>query len=167
MYTYVFITRNCKNNVYLILCGVASIHLNVIVHLAIQVFFDLTELFWEVYSIGSEMDDQKRINYALVDLNVTWDGVGAADEARQGKGLDGFKITAMAQLQVCRKDGCHLGDVDEYYIWHQGGAKTRESKIATTSAVGGWSLREDWETVETSSARGVEWLKLVANSNND
>ncbi len=130
-------------------------------------FFVCSELFWKVYSIRSEMDDQKRINYALVDLNVIWDGIGAADQARQGKGLDGFKITAMAQLQVCRWHGCHLEDVDKYYIWHQGGPKTRESKIETTSAVDGWSLREDWETVETSSARGVEWLKLVANSNND
>ena len=42
---------------------------------------------------------------------VTWDTDGISGRERFGEGVNGFKVTALSQNQVCRKRNCRRKDV--------------------------------------------------------
>ena len=130
--------------------------------------FPLTELFWREVSnlalpLKGESDDQRRINYALKAMNVTWDKRSIIEHESHGVGQHGFKVTALPQVHVCRSSLCLLKQRREYYIWHKGGQKTRGSKIHSASQAHSWFLRPEWENITHSSlATGEEWLQILA-----
>ena len=99
----------------------------------------------------------------MLAMNITWDSESVRTMESHGKGERGFKVTALSQLQVCRMGQCHAENADHYYIWHKGGHKTRDSKIKTSSEIGSWYVKSNWETITMEmTAKGVEWLRKIA-----
>ena len=123
-----------------------------------------SELFWDTWNKGvGGADDQKRLNYVMSAMTITWDSKSVRAVESHAKGERGFKVTALSQLQVCRLGKCHARDVGHYYIWHKGGGKNRDSKIKTSSEIGSWYLKKDWESItRETTAKGVEWLRKIS-----
>ena len=57
-----------------------------------------------------------KVNNALAAMNVMWDTDGISGRERFGEGVNGFKVTALSQNQVCRQRNCRKKDVARYYI---------------------------------------------------
>ena len=143
-------------------------------HIHKQGDFFLTDILWQIVNERDEEvtliepkfyahDDQVRLNYALDAVNITWDGKSTATTECLGGGANGVKATAMSHLQVCRLNTCKVENADRYYIWHKGGVKSRNSKIETSSEIGSWYLKEDWESItRETTAKGVEWLRKIS-----
>ena len=94
---------------------------------------------------------------------VTWDTDGISGRESFGEGVNGFKVTALSQNQVCRQRNCRRKDVARYYVWHKGGGKNRGSKIRSSAKIGSWYLKKDWENITmVTTARGVEWLRKMS-----
>ena len=63
----------------------------------------------------------------------------------------------------CRGECCDVEDV-QYYVSHGGGKLGNfTSKVDSAKKRGVWFLREDWQTVSTSStSTGIEWLRHLS-----
>lgn len=120
-----------------------------------------TEYFWKVYSRMRDQDDQRRINHALAHMGVRWKKRNSLVFDTNGKGIGGFRVSALSQRSICRMKRCYTRLASRYFVWHKGGGKMNIGK-KKAGALSFWYLRGDWKNItNSSSAKGVAWLREV------
>ena len=105
------------------------------------------------------LNDQVKMNNALQAMDPTWENTADKDflyDDWRATTPDGFKITILPSKYMCRQM-CDITKVEQYYVWHRGGSRNTEGKMAYAQRGGLWFLRSDWESRE-SSFKGEEWL---------
>ncbi len=112
--------------------------------------------------IPSSTDDQARLNYALKAMQVTWKGTFSINLIeRLGLGVNGFSAVVLPTRIFCRTKSCLRKNLQEYYVWHQGGDGRDKRTSALHNSV--WYLKNDWEEVSNGTvAAGRDWLGEIA-----
>ena len=67
---------------------------------------------------------------------VTWDTDGISGREGFGEGVNGFKVTALSQNQVCRKRNCRRKDVAATMYGIRGAEKTEEARLEVLLRLG-------------------------------
>ena len=117
------------------------------------------------------MDDQYRINYALLNLKIKWSTTGKSkpDIMINITGIDsnGLNVAILSPIYICRglcraPEGRNI----DFYVWHEAGgghsAKTKLKKDATSKV---WFLRKDWYSLITKLT-GRKWLEVLTERRN-
>lgn len=109
------------------------------------------------------LDDQYRLNFALDVMGLSWQNTDRRfDKENTGVCPNGFKITVLPPVYVCRKV-CTEKKGIPYYIWHQsGGNHTAYTKVQQTSGMSRWYLRHDWQGLTNSALVGKAWLRSIS-----
>ena len=113
-------------------------------------------------------NDQIRLNYGLDILNISWSGNEIIRDENGteavGRCYNGLNITVLPYSVICRYN-CSPQHRDGYYIWHKGGDRDTQSKMAEAAKGHMWFLKENWKNIsEDSSSQGTEWLRLISNN---
>ena len=110
-------------------------------------------------------DDQLRVNTALDSMQPVWEGNRtlmnvSLDDEWTSTTREGFKVTILAERDVCRKN-CTSKSLKQCYVWHRvipGDKKLENGDIY----LGPWFLRKDWEEISArSNAIREEWLNEI------
>ena len=106
------------------------------------------------------MDDQYRLNYALLELNTTWSTTGELkllpDVHVTGIDRNGLKVVILPSIYICRAL-CKALAGSDFYVWHAaGGNHAATTKIQKDTASNLWFLKKDWNSF--SQLKGREWL---------
>ena len=128
-----------------------------------------TEQYWKAVTgvrIRKERaNDQIRLNWGLEGLGVKWEG-NTYDEDSAAFGTcrqNGLNVTVLPYSVVCRY-GCLPQRRNQYYIWHKGGDRDKESKMSGALKGHTWFLRSDWKSTSYRSAlSGRELLRSISN----
>lgn len=128
-----------------------------------------TEQLWiAMHNLTSGMarrhlDDQYRLNFALEAMGLTWQTTEHHfDKENTGVCPNGFKITILPPVYICRKVCTERKDIP-YYIWHQsGGNHTAFTKLRQSTSVNRWNLRNDWQQLVNSTLMGKSWLRSIS-----
>ncbi|KAL5471534.1 hypothetical protein EMCRGX_G029658 [Ephydatia muelleri] len=126
------------------------------------------QLWFTMHNLTSEMsrrhmDDQYRLNFALDAMGLTWQTAERRfDKENTGICPNGFKITVLPPVYICRKV-CTVKKGIPYYIWHQsGGNHSANSKLQQSTSVNRWNLRKDWQHMTNSTLTGKAWLRSLS-----
>ena len=49
-----------------------------------------------------------------------------------------------------------------YAVWHQKSSRRQDVKKSKAEEGRKWFLREDWENIDHTSLKGLEWLRQIA-----
>ena len=127
----------------------------------------LSELYWEAMHkvLPGTTNDQARLNFALDAMNVRWNATTSGNLVTtewHGKGRNGFKVTVLPSMVVCRSGSCSTNRKNIYYVWHKGGDQSAAGKRSGLGEF--WHLRHNWEYVSRRSAAvtGQQWLRQIA-----
>lgn len=112
----------------------------------------------EVQPSLNVFDDQVLINHAFNHCHIHWqpptkDGfiVGQCEAS-------GLKVAIIPNSVVCRRcvEGRH------YAVWHQKSSRKQDVKKSKAEEGRKWFLREDWENIDHTNLKGLEWLRQIA-----
>ncbi len=127
------------------------------------------EKFWDAVSRThlrkQNENDQIRLNHGLDALEITWSSKYREDQTSEmyGRCRNNLTITVLPLKFICRY-GCHTSMRNQYYIWHKGGDRDQNSKMAGAAKGHTWFLRKDWEEVLESdeTMKGLPWLQNIS-----
>ncbi len=127
------------------------------------------EQFWDAVSRThlriQNVNDQIRLNHGLAALGITWNGNYRQDQISEmyGRCRNNLTVTILPFKFICRYC-CHLSLRHQYYIWHQGGDRDQNSKMAGAAKGHTWFLRKDWEKLSESDGtlKGLPWLQNIS-----
>ncbi len=110
-----------------------------------------------------KFDDQEKMNVALTKMDLKWNEVALEDDRTwEGRNANGFAVSILKYTHICRRT-CTRKQRSLYYVWHHGG-KFINGKLEQARSDRVWFLKENWmETVQNSSAVGVQWLREMKN----
>ena len=133
--------------------------------------FIYTELYWEaMYSAKTRAagmaNDQIRLNYGLHALNTQWD----YDKTRRDTPAVGhssrsnLSVVVLPFSTICRF-GCRANMRGQYYIWHKGGSRDKQSKMKGAKQGHTWFLKDKWSELHSNmivDVKGTKWLKWIS-----
>lgn len=102
-------------------------------------------------------DDQVVINNALKKCNILWWKPNPHSNVYgMCKGL-GVRVALLPATAICRK--CMRNE--QYYVWHQKGARRQEDKKRVAKEGGVWFLKWEQLDQDKSQLKGIEWLRYL------
>ncbi len=129
--------------------------------------FAIAEQFWEaVFKVQlrkEKANDQIRLNHGLDMLGISWSG-NYHDGHRSvmyGQCRNHLTVTVLPFDIICRY-GCLTSKRDQYYIWHKGGERDQNSKMAGATSGHTWFLRKDWNSQDDRALKGTNWLYSIS-----
>ena len=119
------------------------------------------ELFWKIFPMDIS-DEQIAINHCLKRLNVTWTSHTRVNDICSIK--SGWKsndaplsVYVLPQRHFCRI--CCNRQTNSLYNVHP---TTKKEKIKRHEYMKSWFLKESWENLINSTAKGDEWLQNIS-----
>ena len=131
------------------------------------------EQYWEAVTMSSPprslaVNDQIRLNYGLDVLQISWKGDDyihhSLTSTAFGVCRNNLSVTVLPFGTICRY-GCNPSKRHSYYIWHKGGQRDTDSKMAGAKKGHTWFLRSNWQDIDEDGVKlkGRQWLGSISN----
>ena len=130
------------------------------------------EQYWEAVTRSSPprslaVNDQIRLNYGLDVLQISWKGDDyihhPLTSTAFGVCRNNLSVTVLPFGTICRY-GCNPNKRHFYYIWHKGGQRDTDSKMAGAKKGHTWFLRSNWQDIDEDGVKlkGRQWLGSIS-----
>ena len=113
------------------------------------------------------VNDQIRLNYGLDVLQISWKGDDyihhQLTSTAFGVCRNNLSVTVLPFGTICRY-GCNPNKRHFYYIWHKGGQRDTDSKMAGAKEGHTWFLRSNWQDIDEDGVKlkGRQWLGSIS-----